>query len=568
MKPKTLPHAPRVALTALAALALLTAACTSKTDGDAGKTGEKTAAEKAAPGDETTAADRKERNPRVFMRSLGEPEYLDPGLISESEGGVIAHDTFEGLYQYGPTHREWVPGVAESHEVSPDGRTWTFKLRKNAKWSDGKPVTAHDFEWSWKRVLDPKTASRYAAILWVIDGAKAYNQNPDDAKAAGLRDAVGVKAVDDHTLEVKLVAPTPYFLQLTAFYTYNPVPKHAIEQHGDKWARPENIVSNGPWKVVEWSSQQQIVAELNPHYWDKAALPFDKIVYRITQENGPAHNMYLGNEMDYLDSKIPPAVVPKYTRERFAEMKTTPYLGVYFYMFNTQKKPFDDVKVRRALNLAIDKTKIGKFVVKGGQEPAYNIVHPGLAEMGYDVPKGPEFDPEKAKALLAEAGFADPSTFPRFQISYNTLEGHKLVAEYIQQQWKKNLGIECDLDNMEWKVLLKKQHERDFMVSRSSWIGDYLDPMTFLDLWEGDNPNNRTNWAHPEYDRLITAGRAEADPDKRMKLLRQAEEIFIEDVPAFPIYFYVKQDLVKPWVKGYQPHLQGIHMSRYFRIEL
>lgn len=559
-------HMPRAArLLALSALAAAAIACSSKKSTDETPVGEKGA---AATADGVTAADRKERDPRVFQRSLGEPEYLDPGLISESEGGVIAHDTFEGLYQYGPTHREWVPGVAKSHEVSPDGRTWTFKLRADSKWSDGTPVTAKDFEWSWKRVLDPKTASRYAGILWVIEGAKDYNQNPDDAKAEALRNAVGVRALDDHTLQVELVAPTPYFLQLTAFYTYAPVPRHVIEKHGDKWARPENIVSNGPWKVIEWTSQQQIVATANPHYWDKASLPFDKIVYRITQESGPAHNMYLGNELDYLDSKIPPSMLTKYSRERFPDMKTTPYLGVYFYMYNVEKPPFDDVRVRRALNLAIDKSKIGKFVVKGGQAPAANIVHPGLEEMGYDVPQGPEFDPEKAKALLTEAGYADPKTFPRFQISYNTLEGHKLVAEYIQQQWKKNLGIECDLDNMEWKVLLKKQHDRDFAVSRSAWIGDYIDPMTFLDLWEGDNPNNRTNWANPKYDGLIAAARTEADPDKRLDLLRQAEEIFLEDVPAFGIYFYVKQDLVKPWVEGYQPHLQGIHASRYFKVKL
>ncbi|MCA9541119.1 MAG: peptide ABC transporter substrate-binding protein, partial [Myxococcales bacterium] len=240
---------------------VLLAACSRKpAEGDAAKT---PAAVKAAKSATVDPSARKERNPRIFRRSLGEPEYLDPGLCSESEGGIVTQDTFEGLYQYGPTHKEWMPGVAESYEVSADGRTWTFKLRQNAKWSDGKPVTAHDFEWSWKRVLDPATASRYAAILWVLEGAREYNQSPEGPARAALRDKVGVKAVDDFTLEVKLVAPTPYFLQLAAFYTYAPVPRHVIEKFGDKWARPENIVSNGPWKMVEWKSQQQIVAERN-----------------------------------------------------------------------------------------------------------------------------------------------------------------------------------------------------------------------------------------------------------------------------------------------------------------
>lgn len=555
-------HPIRAAVTALLALAL--AACSSKPSEPVAveAKGEQAAAQTA----KDPLAGRQEKDPRVFHRSLGEPEYLDPNLISESEGGIVTHDTFEGLFQYGPSHKEWLPGVAESMETSPDGRTLTFKLRRNAKWSDGQPVTAHDFEYSWKRVLDPKTASRYAGIMWVIEGAEAYNQSKDTDDRAALRDQVGVKALDDHTLQVKLKAPVPYFKQLAAFYTFMPVPKHVVEKHGDQWARPENIVSNGPWHVTEWSSQQHIIAVKNEHYWDQKAIPFDKIVYHITQENQPAHNMYLAGELDYLESRVPESVLPRYIKEKNPELETSPYLGVYFYMFNVTRKPFDDPRVRQALNLAVDKEKIGKFVVKGGQEAATSIVHPGLAEMGYDPVEGPEFDPDKAKALLAEAGFPDGKGFPRFQISYNTMEGHKLIAQFIQQQWKKNLGIECDLDNMEWKVLLKKQHEKDFSVTRSSWIGDYLDPMTFLDLWEGNNPNNRTGWANPEYDKLIAAAREEADPEKRLQLLHQAEAIYVRDMPAMPIYFYVKHDLVKPWLQGYTPHLQGVHPSRFFRI--
>ncbi len=577
MKRPYLSSAPATAALCLASLCLVAlggcksepekpATGTAKAEQKAGEAGKAGDAPKAA--DKVDTSQRKERDPRVFNRSLGEPEYLDPGLISESEGGIVTHDTFEGLYVYGPSHKEWTPGVAKSHTVSDDGLTWTFQLRDDAKWSDGKPVTAHDFEWSWKRVLDPKTASRYAEILWFVKGAREYNLMDEGADAEALRAAVGVKAKDDHTLEVQLVGPTPFFIQLTAFYTYSPVPRHVIEKHGDKWARPENIVSNGPWKVTEWKSNQQITAELNPHYWDKANMPFDRINYKITQENTPAHTMYLAGDLDYLESKVPETVLPRLRKERDPALETSPYLGVYFYMFNVKEKPFDDLRVRRALNLAVDKSQIGKFVVKGGQEEAWTIVHPGLEEMGYPMPEGPEYDPDLAKKLLAEAGFPDGKGFPTFQISYNTLEGHKLVAEFIQQQWKKNLGITCDLDNMEWKVLLKKQHDRDFQVSRSSWIGDYLDPLTFLSLWEGPNPNNRTNWAHPAYDKLLADARVETDPDKRMKMLAEAEKIYIDEVPSMPIYFYVKHDLVRPWVKGYTPHLQGVHLARYLRVEL
>ena len=537
--------------------------------GDGGDASKPRAAKSSkSKGKATTSAMRKERNPRIFNRSLGEPEYLDPGLITESEGGTVTHDTFEGLYQYGPTHKEWLPGVAESHEVSLDGKTWTFKLRKTAKWSDGKPVTAHDFEWSWKRVLDPTTGSRYSGIMWVLDGAKAYNQNSDKTKSVELREKVGAKALDDYTFQVRLLAPTPYFLQLTAFYTFAPVPRHVVEKFGDKWARPENMVSNGPWTVTEWVSHQRIVAEKNPHYWDSEVATFDRINFLITQENTPAHNMYESNEIDFLENKLPPPVLPRYRRERFPDMQTSPYLGVYFYMFNVKRKPFDDVRVRQALNLAVNKAKIGKFVVKGGQEAATSIVHPGLEDTGYTLARGAQHDPDEARRLLAEAGFPGGKGFPYFKISYNTLETHKQLAEYVQQQWKRELGITCDLDNMEWKVLLKKQHAREFDMSRLAWIGDFLDPLTFLDLWEGDNPNNRTNWNHTGYNDLVAAARLEADPQKRLGLLNRAEQIYVEELPSMPLYYYVNHDLVKPWVKGYKAHLQGVHSTRFFRVEL
>lgn len=509
---------------------------------------------------------RREKDARIFSRSLGEPEFLDPGLCSESEGGTVIHDCFEGLYIYGPNQATWPNGVAERHEISPDGKRYTFHLRRDAKWSDGVPLTANDFVWSWLRVLDPKTGSRYSAILWFIEGAREYNQS-SDATAAGLREKVAVKALDDYTLQVDLVGPTPFFLSLTAFYTYAPVPRHVVEKHGDKWARPENIITNGPWKVTEWAQRQRITAVANPHYWDTAAVPFDKIVYRITQDQDPAYNMFLAGDTDYLDSKIPPSKLPKHRRENDPRLKVSPYMGVYYYMLNTREAPFNNVLVRRALNMAIEKVKIGKYIVKGGQDEAWSMVHPGLETVGYVKAKGDSFDPDRARELLAEAGYPEGKGFPNFKIIYNTSEGHKLVAEFIQQEWRKNLGISCDLDNMEWKVMLKKQHARDFQVSRMAWIGDYFDPLTFLDLWEGANPNNRTGWNNPEYNRLIAASMRETDVQARWGLLKQAEQIFCDELPVLPIYYYVKSDLLQPWIKGYDTHLGGVHASRWFTVK-
>lgn len=511
-------------------------------------------------------AKRRSSDPRTFSRSLGEPEFLDPGLCSESEGGDVIRDCFEGLYVYGADHATWPNGVAERHTVSPDGKTYTFFLRATSKWSDGTPVTAHDFEWAWKRVLDPKTGSRYSAIMWFIEGAKEYNQS-NDATSAALREKVGVTAIDDHTLQVKLVGPTPFFTTLTAFYTYAPVPRHVIEKHGESWARPGKIVSNGMWTLTEWAQRQRITLSRNPHYWDQAAIPFDTITCRITQDSDPAHNMYMAGELDYLDSKIPPAKLTQHQRENDPNLHITPYMGVYYYMINTREAPFDNVLVRRALNMAIEKVKIGKYIAKGGQQEAWSMVHPGLEALGYVKAKGDAFDPDRAQELLAEAGYPGGKGFPNFKIIYNTLEAHKLIAEFIQQEWRKNLGISCDLDNMEWKVMLKKQHARDFQVSRMAWIGDYTDPLTFLDLWEGSNPNNRTGWKNARYDELIAASMRETDPQQRWRILQQAEEIFCQELPVLPIYYYVKSDLLAPWVQGYKPHLGGVHSTRWFSIK-
>ncbi len=524
---------------------------------------------KTAGGGEAHAVARRDRDPLHFSRSLGEPEYVDPGLCAEAEGGKIVGDTFEGLYIYGRDHTEWLPGAASGHTVSADGLTWTFTLRPDGRWSDGTPVTAHDFEWAWKRVLDPSTGARYASILWFIEGARAYNRSgPEDRAAA--REAVQVEAVDDLTLRVRLVAPTPFFLQLTAFYTYAPVPRHVVAAHGDQWARPEHVVSNGPWVLSEWRSGQQIVLTRNPHYvaTPQRPAPFDQVTYRISQDDDPAHRMYLSGEVDYLDSRVPPSVLPRYRRERFRELHTSPYLGVYYYMFNVTRPPFDDPRVRRALGLAVNKLAIGKFVIRGGQVAANTLVPPGLEALGYPGVAGPDYDPGEARRLLAEAGYPGGKGFPRFRVSYNTLEGHTLVAQFLQQEWRTQLGIQCDLDNMEWKVLLKKQHAMDFEVSRAAWIGDYLDANTFLELYESQNPNNRTGWANPAYDAALAAAGQAVDTPARQRHLVAAEEIFVREMPGIPLYYYVKHDLVKPWVTGYRPHLQGVHTSRWFGIDL
>ena len=525
----------------------------------------------ALPAD--TAA-RKEPDPRVFHRSLTEPEFLDPGMCSESEGGAVLGDTFEGLFVYGPDHRDVRPGAATSIDVTPDGKTYTFHLRPGALWSDGVPVTADDFVWSWKRVMDPAFGSRNADFLSPIEGALAYAHSgkASEKARAALRDAVGVNAPDTQTLVVRLTAPTPYFKATTAFYTLLPVPRHVVEgaspgPGGKPWTRPGEMVSNGPWTLAEWRSRERIVLTRNDRYWDAAHTPFDRVVYHIAETDEPLHNMYLAGELDYLQGHVPTSVLPTYLKEKRPDLVVSPHLAVYYYIFNVERPPFNDVRVRKALNLAIDKRELGAFVLKGGQEAATSIVPPTIREIGYTPAQGPQADPEAARVLLADAGYPGGRGFPHIEIAYNTNEGNQRVAEFVQQQWKRALGVDASLENMEWKVLLKRQAAHDYGIIRSAWIGDYVDPLTFLDLWESRNPNNQSGYARPEYDRLIDRVRHEPDVTQRFGLLRQAEEMFLTDMPGLPLYFYVKFDLVQPWVKGFSPHLQDVHPSRYFRVE-
>ncbi|MFN3197440.1 MAG: peptide ABC transporter substrate-binding protein [Bradymonadia bacterium] len=511
---------------------------------------------------------RRERDPRVFHRSLSEPDTLDPALILSTEGATIAFDTFEGLYINAADHTTWQPGAALRHEISKDGLVWTFHLRENGRWSDGTPVTARDFEYAWKRVLDPKTASKTASWLaGFIKGGQAYNSSTAKDDQTALREAVGVKALDDVTLQVTLEAPQPLFHALTAYQAFSPVPRHVVEQHGDAWVKPAHIVSNGPWKTVEWKSKQRITLEKNAHYWGAANLPFDTIVYHITQEAEPAHNLYLAGEIDFLQGKIPPSSLPKYIEEKRPDLKVSPYVGVYQFLFNTQVPPLNDKRVRHALNMAINKAEVGKYVVKGNQPPATSIVHPALEHMGYAPVAGAGFDPDKARALLAEAGFPDGKGFPRLKLSYNTLERHKLVAQYLQEQWRKHLNINIELENMEWKVLMSRQRQLDFHISLGGWVGNAFDPLAFLVLWEGDSSFNRVKWRNADYDAHIAEARQAHTLESRNAALRKAEQVWVDELPAMPVYFLNNYDLAQPWLDGYQAHITGTHLSRYFKVK-
>lgn len=484
----------------------------------------------------------------------GEPETLDPGKSRGVNESKVIDELFEGLTEYPKGRGPMAPGAAERWDVSPDGKTYTFHLRKDGKWSNGDPVTAEDFRYSWLRVLDKNLASPYAEMLFYIKNGKRYLEGEVTDPAE-----VGVKVIDPHTLQVDLEYVAPYFLELAAFHTYRPVHKATVEAHGDRWTRPENIVSNGPYKLEEWVPNRHLKLGQNPHYAEKDKLGIEKVTILPIQENSTMVNLFEAGKLDWSGSLDLPAIDIKRLSRR-KDYREDPYLGTYFYRLNVTRKPFDDPRVRRALAHAIDRDSIEK-VIKGGLTATATFVPP---LPGYTSAKGAaEFDPEKAKALLAEAGFPEGKGFPAFKLLYNTDQNHKKIAEMVQQMWQKNLGIKVDLTNEEWKVYLKSQTELQYDVSRSGWIGDFHDPMTFLDMWTTGNGNNNTGWSDTEFDRLIEQAKQEGDAAKRLDILQQAEAILLERGPVVPVYHYARAYLLNPAVKGFEPHQLDQHPIKY-----
>ncbi|MEZ0536257.1 peptide ABC transporter substrate-binding protein [Caldicellulosiruptoraceae bacterium PP1] len=490
-----------------------------------------------------------------------EPRYLDPGLNNALDSANIIINVFEGLTRVN-VKGETIPGIAQSWTISKDGKVYTFKLR-DAKWSDGKPVTAQDFEYAWKRALDPKTASEYAYQMYYIKNGRAFNEGK--AKASD----VGVKALDAKTLQVTLEAPTPYFIDLTNFPTYFPVRKDIVEKYGDKWATdPKTYIGNGPFKMVQWTHNSQIVLEKNANYWDKKAITLEKIVFKLSEDDKANLMAYEARQVDGAEG-IPTEEIPRLIKEK--KMKVWDELGLYYYDLNNKYPAFKDVRVRKALSLAIDRTYIVEKIGKLGQKPATGIVPYGINGVSKDFRvEGGDFLPKTAdlataKKLLAEAGYPNGKGFPEIEIIYNTSEGHKKIAEAVQAMWKQ-LGINVKLSNMEWKVLQDRRQKKDYIVARDGWIGDYADPMTFMDLFTSYSDNNNTNWSNKKYDELIDKAKMTTDRKTRMQYMHEAEKIIMNDHALIPIYFYVKGQLLRDYVKNYYISPLGFNYFMFAKI--
>ena len=474
----------------------------------------------------------------VFRISNGaEPESLDPAKIQGVPEHRIFETLFEGLIVYDPQTADGIPGLAESWEVSEDGMTYTFKLRK-ANWSDGTPITANDVVYSWLRELAPETASPYAWFpVMFLAGAEAYNMGE-----AGP-EAVQIRALDDYTFQMDLIGPLPYVIGALGHYSFAVVPQHAIEKYGDEWILPGNFVGNGPYTLKEWTPQDKIVAVKNEAYWDAENVKLDEVVFYASDDNNTNYNMYISGQVDWLTAIPNDKLDSVMMREDY---QVAPQLSTYYYTIQTTKAPFDDARVRRALSLAIDRETLVEEVTKAGQIPGWGIV-PNMA--GYDALEFPYDNMDdaiaEAQELLAAAGYPNGVGFPSFSLLYNTDDSHKMIAEYVQQQWANNLGINCTLENQEWATYLSNRNAGNFDVARAGWVGDYQDPNTFLDMFVTGAGMNGGKYSNEDYDLFINeAARMEAGAE-RMEILKTAESIMIdEDQAIIPFYYYVSQNLI------------------------
>ena len=496
-----------------------------------------------------------------------EPKSLDPHLVTGVPENHIISSLMEGLISYHPTNDlEPEPGVAERWEHNEDFTVWRFHLRPNARWSNGEPVTADDFVYSWQRILSPALGAEYAEMLYVLRGARAFHQG--ETSDFGQ---VGVKALNPRTLEVTLAGPTPYFLNMLKHYSFFPVNPRVVEQHGgmtnrqNAWSTVENYVGNGAFRLTEWTTNQIIKVVRSPTYWDSDRLALNEIHFFPIENVGTEETAFLAGRL-HLTSTVSPDRIPIFQRENAEQLRIDPYLGLYFFRINVTRPPFNDPRVREALNLAVDRRLLVDRVAQGGQTAASGIVPPGM--QNYPASEAVQFTPERARQLLAEAGFPGGRGFPRKEILINTSEAHRKIAEAIQAMWRQHLGIDIGIYNQEWKVYLDSQSALNFDLSRSGWIADYAYPMTFLEIFTTGNGNNDTGWANPRYDSLIQQARTAQTEPQRMQLMKAAEELLLTELPVVPIYWYTRTYLKDPRLQGWNPKLLDNHPYKYVSFDL
>ncbi len=499
----------------------------------------------------------------LYLGNGTEPKDLDPHTVTGVPESKILMALIEGLVIRHPDGLEPLPGVAKNWDISSDGKEYVFYLR-DAFWSNGDPVTANDFVYSWNRMLMPSLGSQYPDMLYDVVNAENFNKGLIDDFSL-----VGVKAIDAQTLKVNLRNPAPYFVELLAHYTTRPVHKATIEKHGEmdsmgnQWTRPGNFVGNGPFTLEDWKLNQVIRVKKSPTYWDADRVKLNEIHF-LPIDNPTREDFMFRSGRIHVTSTVPTEKIEVYREQYPDQITITPYYGTYYYRININKSPLDNKLVRQALSLSMDREKITDRVAKGGQIPAFSFTPPD--PNSYFPPTTLEYNPEAAKQLLEIAGYT-PENLPTIELLYNTSEGHQKIAEAMQQMWKENLGINIVLTNTDWKVYLSRQNTGDYEIARAGWIGDYQDPKSFLDMMVTGRGNNQTGWSNEEYDNLLIKAANSTSQSERFMHMYEAEKILMDELPIIPIYTYTRIFMKHQSVKGWNPNLLDSHAYQYISIE-
>jgi oligopeptide transport system substrate-binding protein len=488
--------------------------------------------------------------------SGSEPESLDPQVSTGQPEARIYLALYEGLTEIDPVTALPIPAIAERWEPNSDNTEFTFHLRH----------TAHDFVYSLRRGLSPTLAARSAYLAYYIQGAQAYNESK------GRAEDVGVDAIDDYTLKIRLNTPVPFLSGLMTHQMFRLVPQKAIEKYGDAWTQPQNIVTCGAFKVQTWQPYDRLIVVRDPMNWDAARVKLDSITFYPVEDSTTQMNLYKAGEVDAVyNHTVPYAWVDDLRGMK--DYQNKPENSIEYYMLNTKKAPMNDLRVRRAFNMSIDKVALAVYrrVVK----PLTAFTPEGIFP-GYPQPKGDPFDPERARQLLADAGYRDasgkydPSAFPisTIEISYNTIESNKQTAEFVQAQWKQHLGLTVPLKNIEWKTFLDSRAKLEYSgVARAGWVGDYMDPYTFLDLFSTEFGDNGTGWSDPKFVEMLREANTERDPLRRYQLLSRAEAFLLAAQPVIPLYTSATDSLKKPYVKGMYANPETLHAWKFVYIE-
>ncbi|MDX2110666.1 MAG: peptide ABC transporter substrate-binding protein [Verrucomicrobiota bacterium] len=508
-----------------------------------------------------TLADKAIREGVLLIGGGSEPQTLDPHINRGVPESKIIFSLLEGLVTYHATDDSRVePGMAERWETSPDGKVWTFYLRNNARWSNGDAVTASDFVYSWQRVLMPALACEYAEWLYVIEGAEDFNRGK-------LKDfkQVGVHARDDKTLEVHLRAPTPEFLFMLQLHTFLPVHRGTIEKYGNmtdrtgQWTRPGNTVGNGPFTLAEWTVNQRIRVVKNPLYWDADKVALNEIHFFPIENVDTEEKSFAAGQL-HITNTLPIPKIDSWQGMAAESIRFDDFLGIYYYSLNTRKPPLSDPRVREALSLAVDREALVSKVTRGRQRPATSFT-PDLVP-DYGPLRLLQFNPERARQLLAEAGYPGGKGFPKLRLLYNSNDNHRIIAEAMQYMFQQHLGVQLELTNQEWRVYLNSLQSGDYDIARAGWVGNRF-PLSFLQNFLKESGNNYTGWSSVQYEQLIEEARLNGSLAQRNLLLSRAEEMMMVQHPIIPLYFYTNIYLIDPRVQGWKPSLTDFRSYKH-----